>query len=167
MTSTWTYNMWLTASGAVISFLKYIQGNLFLFLSHIKSLPYFQNLFSSLLLSLSLSVSLEEQAWYICYNGLINQSFLTNIKRRKKGQLSLSLDLSKMGKKEHKDHHSTTLENDDKVEAVLHLLRKHSPLTLKQVGWFTFINQLTNYIYFLLLLTYFGKNCMNIAGEVL
>nr|VDD41599.1 unnamed protein product [Brassica oleracea] len=36
-----------------------------------------------------------------------------------------------MGKKEQKDHHST-VESDDKVEAVLHLLRKHSPLTLKQ-----------------------------------
>ncbi|CAA7026537.1 unnamed protein product [Microthlaspi erraticum] len=35
-----------------------------------------------------------------------------------------------MGKKEQK-HHSM-LESDDKVEAVLHLLRKHSPLTLKQ-----------------------------------
>lgn len=39
-----------------------------------------------------------------------------------------------MGKKEQKDHHSV-VESDDKVEAVLHLLRKHSPLTLKQVGW--------------------------------
>ncbi|XP_010457623.1 PREDICTED: SEC14 cytosolic factor-like [Camelina sativa] len=40
-----------------------------------------------------------------------------------------------MGKKEMKDpHHSSAaaVENDDKVEAVLHLLRKHSPLTLKQ-----------------------------------
>ncbi|KAL0654536.1 hypothetical protein Bca4012_097227 [Brassica carinata] len=36
----------------------------------------------------------------------------------------------KMGKKEQKDH--STVESDDKVEAVLHLLRKHSPLTLKQ-----------------------------------
>ncbi|RID40303.1 hypothetical protein BRARA_J00360 [Brassica rapa] len=36
-----------------------------------------------------------------------------------------------MGKKEQKDHHST-VESDDKVEAVLHLLRKHSPLTLNQ-----------------------------------
>ncbi|AAF79741.1 T25N20.2 [Arabidopsis thaliana] len=36
-----------------------------------------------------------------------------------------------MGKKEQKDHHSV-VESDDKVEAVLHLLRKHSPLTLKQ-----------------------------------
>lgn len=36
-----------------------------------------------------------------------------------------------MGKKEQKDH--STVESVDKVEAVLHLLRKHSPLTLKQV----------------------------------
>ncbi|CAN7097023.1 SEC14 cytosolic factor-like [Brassica rapa] len=35
-----------------------------------------------------------------------------------------------MGKKEQKDH--STVESVDKVEAVLHLLRKHSPLTLKQ-----------------------------------
>ncbi|KAJ0250833.1 Sec14p-like phosphatidylinositol transfer family protein [Hirschfeldia incana] len=35
-----------------------------------------------------------------------------------------------MGKKEQKDH--STVDSDDKVEAVLHLLRKHSPLTLKQ-----------------------------------
>ncbi|KAL1214357.1 Phosphatidylinositol/phosphatidylcholine transfer protein SFH3 [Cardamine amara subsp. amara] len=38
-----------------------------------------------------------------------------------------------MGKKEQKkDHHSTIDQNDDKVEAVLHILRKQSPLTLKQ-----------------------------------
>lgn len=40
-----------------------------------------------------------------------------------------------MGKKEQKDH--SMVESDDKVEAVLHLLRKHSPFTLKQVGQFT------------------------------
>ncbi|KAL0732348.1 hypothetical protein Bca4012_008557 [Brassica carinata] len=35
-----------------------------------------------------------------------------------------------MGKKEQNDH--STVDSDDKVEAVLQLLRKHSPLTLKQ-----------------------------------
>ncbi|CAN8311313.1 unnamed protein product [Cochlearia groenlandica] len=36
-----------------------------------------------------------------------------------------------MGKKEQKDH-ITIVETEDKVEDVIHILRKHSPLTLKQ-----------------------------------
>lgn len=68
-----------------------------------------------------------------------------------------------MGKKEQKDH--SIAESDDKVEAVLHLLRKHSPLTLKQVG---FTNTLASlHLIFPLVLTDFENKDLIFLDVVL
>ena len=116
--------------------------------------------------SLSLSLAWRTRLVYLLQWASLSISF-TN--KEEEGDI-FEVDISKkMGKKEQKDHHST-VESDDKVEAVLHLLRKHSPLTLKQVC--LLINYLTDLsinlsAFFFEVLVFYILGLINIAGEVL